>query len=859
MAYTTTTGTDRDQSYKSVIDAFLNWRTLTALVLLLISLAAPAIQFGSDGPRWLLWTLSLLFIALPTLPLALSIFKGSPHIVFPFSMAIGLLLLSFSSWTLAYLHLLPFTRWGLFIIFSLLMILIWGKRSNRQLAQDYILKKGNLTGGLSFAVLFVLALAAWTFVRGLMPKAEGLEKFMDYGFMMSLWRSKWLPAKDIWLAGADINYYYFGQFVYTMLSKLTDIAPKYSYNLSLASTFAYMIVLSASLGWMLFSMAVKGAIRGLSRIWRVLAAAFAAFFVGIAGNSHAFFYSNNGPGKAVLRWLDARGIDVGNFSSFFFADSTRYIGYNPEVADKTIHEFPYYSFLVADLHAHLVNTVFVLLLLGILLAYYHQKQILLLPGGTEEESSNRRHSRQITSIWRRFLTEPTIILCGLLLAVFMMCNFWDFAVYLVVILFVFFSRNLRDEQTSGGVVGFAQFIVVVITLFLPFLAVGNPLLALFSYLIAVIISYLLLSYRRNAFSRTGIQLAVIFFLAHLLSYPFNRRFEAISKTIKLTSNQSTPQQLFILWGAHIFLALICCLLVLYLNRKKNGAEPLPFLERMDGGWLLILLTVAGIGLVIAPEIIYVRDIYENNFARANTMFKFTYQAFILLGLIVGVTLPLLLKRLFSGLKPISLVLNLLLLLVIIAHYLMPAYYPFVATPGWVPNPKTSPWLGLNAVSWMNTAYETSGNINGENATYDLSVDARAIDWLNEHVTGQPTIIEAAGLSYTHLDRISAYTGLPTVIGWETHEWLWRTSKDSVNAYGQVVWPKQKDVETVYTWSDPERAIEILRENSVEYIIIGELELLRYPEINLDVLVDLGETVFHQGLMRIIKINPDTLG
>ena len=38
---------------------------------------------------------------------------------------------------------------------------------------------------------------------------------MDVGFMNTLWRTDYLPALDMWLAGEKINYYYFGQYVYT--------------------------------------------------------------------------------------------------------------------------------------------------------------------------------------------------------------------------------------------------------------------------------------------------------------------------------------------------------------------------------------------------------------------------------------------------------------------------------------------------------------------------------------------------------------------------------------------------------------------------------------------------------------------
>lgn len=851
--------------YTSITDAILNGRVLAALSLLVICLAVPTIQFGDDGPRWFIWTIGLLSIALPTLPLSLAIFKRHKAVSGPFSLAIGLLLISYTSWTSAYLHILPFRRWSIVLIYLVLLLIVWGRRSNREAVREAILERDFLTPALLFASLFVLTLAAWTYVRGLMPKAEGLEKFMDYGFMMSMWRSDYLPAKDIWLAGQPINYYYYGQFVYTMLSKFMNIMPMYSYNLGMASTMAYVVVLAAALGWLLFKMAIGQYRERFTTLWQTLAAGFAAFFVAIAGNSHAFFYADNAPGQGLLRWLSDRGIEVGSLASFYFADSTRYIGYNPDTADKTIHEFPYYSFLVADLHAHVANTVFVLLLLGILLAYYDRKQLLILPVDHDSAVMDpKSFLRQSLAIWRRLLTEPTILIAGLLLAVFMMCNFWDFAIYLVVIAFVFVSRNLRDEEQAGGPVGLAELLIVLFALFFPFLAVDNPLVALLGYALAVLIAFLLMRFRRNAFSRGGLQLASLFFLAHFFAYPFNRQFEAISKSIRLTTNQSTPQQLMILWGGHILLVLLTCIfLILVKNRQKRETIEQGFLERMDGSWVVILLAISGIGLVIAPEILYVRDIYEANYARANTMFKFTYQAFILMSLVLAVLLPLLLaygyKAVHKKFKWSNALVYGVSVLATLSLYIMPAYYPFVATSGWVPNPKTSEWQGLDAQAWMNSAYAISGSVNHETRTYDLSVDSAAIKWLNEHVSGQPTILEAAGHSYTHLNRISAYTGLPTVMGWETHEWLWRTSKTNANAYSDVVWPKQTDVETVYNWSDPERALGVLRDLEVEYIIIGELELLRYPDMDLDQLLSLGETVFHQGLMRIVQINPYTLG
>lgn len=850
------------------------WPLWVAIAVLALTIMTSVINFGDDGMRWLTWSMSLLIIALPTLPLALRIFKSFPQIAFPLSMALGLLVLSFCSWTLSYLHILPFRRWSLILLLVILTVLFWFKKSSRDEVIRVFSDRHTLLVNIVFVTLFIVGLSAWTYVRGLMPQVDGLEKFMDYGFMMSMMRTEWLPAKDMWLAGESINYYYYGQFVYTAISKLTGIMPQYSYNLSMATTLAYMLMLSGSIGWMLFTALNDSFLRKtspVSRFFRWFASFAAAFFVTIAGNSHSFFYSDNGPGKGLLRFASNLGIDVGQFDSFFFADSTRYIGYNPDVADKTIHEFPYYSFLVSDLHAHVANTVFVLLLIALLIAYYHPGgKTFIIPTHTSGRMSSINGLKHFKSIVVQLVTEPSTLLAGLLLGVFMMCNFWDFAIYFVVILFVFFSRNLADEVDKGGIAGLGQIVIILLGMFIPFIVIEHPLLALCCYLITVFVAYNMFIYKRNAYSRSGLQLSLVFFLAHLFSLPFNLNFEAISKTIKLTSNRSTPQQLAILWGAHI-LAAILFSVILILRAKRNkkddtDAVSSTFLQRAGGSWLIVLLAISGIGLILAAELIYVRDIYEAYYARANTMFKFTYQAFIMLSLVLGVALPSMLARVTilisdrkqNPLKLSKLIPALLVSAVILYGSIMPAYYPFVASPGWIPNPKTTDWIGLDGTVWMDQAETAYGNISGESEYYDLTVDAAAIRWLNDHVNGQPTILEAAGLSYTHLNRISAYTGLPTILGWETHEWLWRTSKDSPHAYAQLVYPKQEDVKAVYTWSDEERALNVLREGKVEYIIIGELELLRYPDIDLDRLAGLGETVFHQGLMRIIKINPYTI-
>ena len=158
------------------------------------------------------------------------------------------------------------------------------------------------------------------------------------------------------------------------------------------------------------------------------------------------------------------------------------------------------------------------------------------------------------------------------------------------------------------------------------------------------------------------------------------------------------------------------------------------------------------GLIIIPELVYVRDIYEESYARSNTMFKLTYQAFILFGICMSyiITRFLLWKkradsagvrrnRAGTAFMDVRLFWNERVLLV-------RKCFRSVRVP-------------------RTRCDSVSGKC--------LSEDAGAIRWLDETIEGQSVVLEANGDSYSDYERVSAMTGLPTVLGWYVHEWLWR--------------------------------------------------------------------------------------
>ena len=133
----------------------------------------------------------------------------------------------------------------------------------------------------------------------------------------------------------------------------------------------------------------------------------------------------------------------------------------------------------------------------------------------------------------------------------------------------------------------------------------------------------------------------------------------------------------------------------------------------------------------------------------------------------------------------------------------------------------------------------------ENAIPD---DAAGIRWLNDNVNGQPVVLEASGDSYKDYDnRVSAMTGLPTVLGWYVHEWLWRNNLEEENQ-------RKEEVQTIYTSSNVEQIKSLIEKYKISYLFIGSCEAEKYGEINSELLTSLGKVVFRQGETMIIEVS-----
>jgi uncharacterized membrane protein len=253
----------------------------------------------------------------------------------------------------------------------------------------------------------------------------------------------------------------------------------------------------------------------------------------------------------------------------------------------------------------------------------------------------------------------------------------------------------------------------------------------------------------------------------IFSYPFSSNFNptAIVKGIgvlcapKFLTNfghfgpflfeadhcQKSPWwQLLTLYGFFYFFVII--FLVSSQGKKKLSSSD---------QFITILIILSSI-LIIIPEFLYMKDIYPAHY-RANTMFKLVFQSFIMLSLCSGYIIMRTLTTLkqhthIPGIK--FLVVGFSLLAIFLVSLVLT--YPVLATESYYNNLQI--YKGLDGLKYLKERHPA---------------DYEAINWINTNVTGQPVIVEAQGDSYTDYARISANTGLPTVLGWTVHEWLWR--------------------------------------------------------------------------------------
>ncbi len=211
------------------------------------------------------------------------------------------------------------------------------------------------------------------------------------------------------------------------------------------------------------------------------------------------------------------------------------------------------------------------------------------------------------------------------------------------------------------------------------------------------------------------------------------------------------------------------------------------------------------------------------------MFKLCYQAFIMLSIssvYIFIRITSSFKKDFKGkiLKIGFFVFTLLSLSLL----LIVSIYPYFAIPSGYGGLKE--YKGLNGIKYLK-----------ENRPGDLM----AINWINQNIKNQPVILEAQGDSYTDYARISSNTGLPTVLGWTVHEWLWRGSYETPAS-------RFEDIRSLYESTDPKQTKRIINKYHISFIYVGGLEKEKY-KVSEEKFLKLGKIIYSNTDTKIYKI------
>jgi len=664
------------------------------------------------------WWFVFFILGLISLPTCFLIFRRFLDFGYAFTKTIGLLITAFCIFILGIFKFAPFTNTNIYLIlltyflFNSYLFYKYQKAITRKLLKN---AKIIIISELIFTTGFLL----WTLIRGFQPDIAGLEKFMDFGFINSILNSRYLPPADMWFAGEPINYYWFGHLVVALATKLSGIPSHISFNLMLATILGLSLVSTFSV----VATLVRKVNSKLDRRVAVAAGIISAILLIFGGNFHAPIY------------IAKEGAE-----KYWYPDATRFIGYHPETNDKTIHEFPIYSFVVSDLHAHLINLPFVLLFIALLANYFLRR-------------NSYSHSYSY------------LVPLGFVLGIMFMTSTWDFGNYLLV---------------SG-----------VALLFLSIKNRGINITSIFSLLSS---------------------LFIILAVALLTALPFILNFSSLAEGIKLVNQRTPLWQLGVLWGFPAILSVLFAIF-LYKFRLQIKKADVFILSLLFASWILILI----------PEIVFVKDIYIASHQRANTMFKLTYQAYVMTYLSSGyITVRILSAIRNLNLRRIAFIFFMLLFAAVLTYpsFAINSYYG-----------KLKNYQGLSGETWLKKRYPN---------------EYEAVLWFRENTSGQPLILEAPGDSYTDFNVISSYTGLPTISGWYVHEWLWRGSAD---------YPQQRvnDIVQIYTGSDIGVTERLLSKYKVEYVIIGTFERQKYPNLNEEIFSQLGNRVFSSGNTKIFQI------
>jgi YYY domain-containing protein len=723
-------------------------------------------------------------------------------------------------------------------------------------------------------------------------------------------RSPTFPPLNPHFAGGVINYYYFGLYLVAYLIKLSGIYAEVAFNLTIATLFALTVANSFAV---VYSAArsrpetpepetpeletagpetgePETRVRPPATPWQrgLAAALLGPLFVTLIGNLDGFAQvvrslANVAPGsfQSTLPGLKAL-VDAGAGLQQVIAGTASLPPYDfwgpSRVIPPTINEFPFWSFLFADLHPHIIGIP----LAGLFLAF---ALVLIERGGTD---------------WRARWGYGVALLASfaLLLGAMAAVNLWELPTYLGLGVLAFLISQFRGHgRINWWLSAFVTLLYAggAYLLFAPFFrtyvnvgASGVGLvrapdapelwLLVWGFLGFLCLSWLLFFATRPArpvLSNSGGTAIKPSGVERATSLIF-RRYDRLPRAVYLHDRLvAQPSFLYLLLLALIPLTalaalgaavvgwtvLAICLLPLGLAFAllwRRGREA-------DAGAVFgSMLAVTGLALLGGTQFFYLKDFLDNSdYYRMNTLFKFFNQVWVLWAILGAIAVPRIFDQWIARAPHTSAaaaqggagrtqpagrpgrigrwvwigVFGLLLVASMV--------YPLLGTParsdmrmvGWRP-----PLGTLNGLHFMREgsyAWPDAANV------IELRYDYDALQWLLANVRGNATVLESSEVEYYRAwgTKIASNTGLSGLKGMHEQE---QRYADEVG---------YRDGLHRELWASPDAAAtqQILDELQVDLIYVGQLEQYLHPA---------GTAKFAQmaadGLLEVVYQNDRTI-
>jgi YYY domain-containing protein len=784
----------------------------------------------------LAWYLVLLLLGWLMFPLMFIACPGLADRGYPLARLIALLFVAWIAWMLGSLKILPFTQGALWLSVGV-PALIGGYLAvrNRTAFIAFIRARWRYLLNIEglFLVLFLFDLAIRLGNPDLWHPWLGGEKPMDFAFFNSVLKAVYFPPENPWFAGNYVNYYYYGYVIAAVLTKLLSIVPSIAFNLVLPTWFAMTGVGAFCVTYNVVSR-TSSRERGTgseeatpssvahSRM-PYLAGVVAVILMLVLGNLYQvrqlwqYLPEVSEPGQTSLsapehlvaaisgasRVLSGQAQLPGDKGRWYFGASRPILH---DKQDTPIAEFPFFSFLYADLHPHVLAMPILFAVLAWILG------ILLTPGG------KRAWSEHIA----------TWFVAGLVFGAIRPTHTWDLPTLLGLGVLALVWKTWRTEGiTSKALLLMAGQVALLVGLamlmyypFAQWFGTEYTSLELWKGARTPLMDYLTVH---------GLFLFILvtFLVCETREWLRNNRPAWL---VRAPGELLPGTPLWVEVGVVIaFLVLVA----LWISNYQVLVVGLPLLiwaglllmrknSSMDRQIVLGLMAV-GVGLTMFVEVV----VLQGDVGRSNTVFRFYIQVWALFSVAAAVAL----MRLIPVVRQWSrewrwgwwgalaaLVLAAGTYTVTGAQMKMADRWPDIAHPP----------SGLDGMAYMLGDDPTQTNapkqavyMEGEHPLV-LSTDYAGIRFMQDHVIGTPTIVEGQTPEYRWGSRYSIYTGLPTVVGWS-----WHVRQHNSLLPGDVVENRIAEAKDFYNTTDSQAAIEFLRRYQVEYIVVGDLERALY--------------------------------